>query len=84
VPIVAIIAGVRIEFYPSDHAPPHFHARINEYKATIDIQSCKLTKGQLPKNKVSDILLWTTTNQTALQQAWDDMRAGRLPSKIQG
>jgi hypothetical protein len=27
VPVVAIVDGVKIEFYPDEHPPPHFHAR---------------------------------------------------------
>jgi len=27
VPVVANIDGVKIEFYPDEHPPPHFHAR---------------------------------------------------------
>ena len=32
-PTVAIIAGVKIQFYPDEHPPPHFHARIAEFVA---------------------------------------------------
>ena len=32
-PVVAIIDGVKIEFYPDEHPPPHFHARYAEFVA---------------------------------------------------
>ena len=32
-PVVAIVDGVKIEFYPDEHPPPHFHARYAEFVA---------------------------------------------------
>jgi len=32
-PVVAIVDGVKIEFYPDGHPPPHFHARYAEFVA---------------------------------------------------
>ena len=34
-PVVAIVDGVKIEFYPDEHPPPHFHARFAEFVAQI-------------------------------------------------
>jgi hypothetical protein len=36
VPAVAIVDGVKIEFYPDEHPPPHFHARHAEFVAQIE------------------------------------------------
>jgi len=33
---VATVQGVRIEFYPNDHPPTHFHAVTPEHRAVID------------------------------------------------
>lgn len=81
-PVVAIVQGMKIEFYPSDHAPPHFHIDYNEYKASIDITTCLLTKGSLPKRKYHAIIEWSKDNQSALLEAWNAMRLGQLPRKI--
>ncbi len=35
VPVVAIVDGVKIEFYPDEHPPPHFHARYAEFVAQM-------------------------------------------------
>jgi hypothetical protein len=36
VPVVAIVDAVKIEFYPDEHPPPHFHARYAEFVAQIE------------------------------------------------
>ena len=41
VPVVAIVDGVKIEFYPDEHPPPHFQARFAEFVAQIEIRNCR-------------------------------------------
>jgi len=36
--VVAIVDAVKIEFYPDEHPPPHFHARYAEFVAQIEIR----------------------------------------------
>lgn len=48
VPTVAIIDGVRIDFYFDEHPPPHFHARYAEFIAQVDIGTLEVIKGSLP------------------------------------
>jgi hypothetical protein len=52
-PTVAIVDGVRIQFYPRDHPPPHFHAEFAEYRATIDIRSLRVVRGSLARGEAS-------------------------------
>jgi hypothetical protein len=44
VPVVAIVDGVKIEFYPDEHPPPHFHARYAEFVAQIEIRTTKILR----------------------------------------
>ncbi|WP_244670231.1 DUF4160 domain-containing protein [Rhodoplanes elegans] len=44
-PTVAIIDGVKIQFYAPEHAPPHFHAIYAEHRAQIAIGSLQVLKG---------------------------------------
>jgi hypothetical protein len=41
VPVVAIVDAVKIEFYPDEHPPPHFHARYAEFVAQIEIRHAR-------------------------------------------
>jgi Domain of unknown function (DUF4160) len=45
VPVVAIVDGVKIEFYPDEHPPPHFHARYAEFVAQIEIRTSRVLRG---------------------------------------
>jgi len=40
---------IRMYFAPSEHPPPHFHVYYGEYKATVDIRTCEVIQGNLPK-----------------------------------
>jgi hypothetical protein len=51
VPVVAIVDGVKIEFYPDEHPPPHFHARYAEFVAQIEIRTSRFYVARyLPRN----------------------------------
>jgi Domain of unknown function (DUF4160) len=49
VPVVAIVDGVKIEFYPDEHPPPHFHARFAEFVAQIEIRTNKVLQQGLAR-----------------------------------
>ena len=57
-PVVAIVDGVKIEFYQDEHPPPHFHARYAEFVAQIEIRTNKVLRGSLPPAKPGHVLLW--------------------------
>jgi siroheme synthase (precorrin-2 oxidase/ferrochelatase) len=69
-PIVATVEGVKIVFYANEHPPPHFHARIAEYQAVIDIDELKVTEGRLPPAKKRKVLAWAATRQDQLRRAF--------------
>jgi Domain of unknown function (DUF4160) len=82
VPTVAIVNGVRIEFYFDEHPPPHFHARYAEFIAQIDIATLDIIKGSLPKPQYQDVRQWASSRQEELMQAWKACNAGRRPESI--
>lgn len=51
-PTISMFYGIIIRMYcaPNEHAPSHFHAFYGDYKAVIDINSCELIEGELPKS----------------------------------
>jgi Domain of unknown function (DUF4160) len=58
VPVVAIVDVVKIEFYPDEHSPPHFHARYAEFVARIEIRTSRVLPGSLPPAKLNRVLSW--------------------------
>jgi hypothetical protein len=45
-PTVAVVGGVKIQFFAQEHPPPHFHAVFAEYRAQIDIRSLAACRPQ--------------------------------------
>ena len=81
-PTVAIFYGIVIQFYWSEHPPPHFHARYAGYEAQIDIRAAQILEGSLPRRAKAMVLEWTLTHQPELMAAWEAARRGESPAKI--
>jgi len=81
-PTVATVEGVKIQFYPVEHPPPHFHAVFAEYRAVIDIRRLTVLKGNLPAAKLRVVLSWAERHQADLFAAWTAVESKRKPSKI--
>lgn len=69
-PTVAIVDGVRIIFYANEHPPPHFHLRLAEYHAVMNIDTFEITEGALPVAKRRKIVKWARGRQAALRRAF--------------
>jgi hypothetical protein len=52
-PTVAIVEGVKIQFFAEKHPPPHFHAQFAEHRIRIKISSLRVLNGRLPHGKLS-------------------------------
>jgi hypothetical protein len=81
-PTVAVVNGVRIEFYFDEHPPPHFHARYAEFVAQIEIESLEVIKGSLPTPQWQDVREWAATRQGQLRAAWEACAGGRNPGSV--
>ncbi len=81
-PTVAFVDGVKIQFYPDEHPPPHFHAVFAEFVAQICIDPPKVLRGSLPQSKLNTVLTWTAGNRDGLMRAWAAIEAGRKPEKL--
>ena len=72
-PTFFIIDGVKIVLYFDDHSPPHFHALSAEYDALIEIDTCQIIEGDLPKNKRKRIIEWAKENKEELISIWNSL-----------
>jgi hypothetical protein len=70
VPVVAIVDGVKIMFYANEHPPAHFHAKIAEFQAVIDIDSLRIVAGRLPPAQTRSVLAWAASRQDRLRQTF--------------
>lgn len=52
-PTISMFYGiiVRMYFAPKEHNPPHFHVYYQEYKASVNIRTCEIIEGDLPRKQ---------------------------------
>ncbi|MBW1707678.1 MAG: DUF4160 domain-containing protein [Deltaproteobacteria bacterium] len=83
-PTISMFFGIiiRIYFAPKEHQPPHFHAYYAEHKATVDIQTCEILEGELPKKQKKLVLAWAELHQEELMANWKLVMNGENPFKI--
>ncbi len=84
-PTISMFYGIIIRMYcaPEEHNPPHFHAYYGEHVAIIDINSCELKEGFLPKKQLKLVLAWAELRQEDLLADWKLAMNSELPFKIE-
>lgn len=84
-PTISMFYGIIIRMYcaPKEHAPMHFHAFFGEYRAVIDINTCDIIEGELPKRQLRLVLAWTELHQDELIANWQLAMESELPFKIE-
>lgn len=83
-PTISMFYGIIIRMYcsPEEHNPPHFHAYYAEHKAIIDINTCELKEGSLPKKQLKLVLAWAELKQEELKADWELAMNSELPFRI--
>lgn len=84
-PTISMFYGIIIRMYfaPGEHPPPHVHVYYAEYTATVNIQTCEILDGELPKKQTRLVLAWAELHQEALIADWNLVMNGEEPFKIQ-
>ena len=84
-PTISMFYGMIIRMYyaPGEHPPPHFYAYYNEYRASVDIQTCEIIEGELPRKQTKLVLAWAELHQEKLAANWQLVMNGEEPFKIQ-
>ena len=75
--------GIVIVIYYDDHNPPHFHARYNEYKASINIENNSIIEGFLPPRAMWLVIEWALNHKDELLLDWNLIKSGEKPHSIQ-
>ncbi|MBI4651660.1 DUF4160 domain-containing protein [Candidatus Desantisbacteria bacterium] len=69
-PEICRFLGIIISMYYNEHAPPHFHAKYGESRASFSIDELKIIEGAMPKRIISLILEWAFEHRTELLEDW--------------
>ena len=74
-PEISRFYGIVITMYNSEHNPPHFHIRYNDYRATMDINTGEIN-GNLPRRVLNLVYEWFDQHKDELQENWLRMEKG--------
>jgi predicted metal-binding protein len=66
-----IFQGIKIYMYDFDHNPPHFHSIHAEYEVLRDIRDLSVLRGEMPANKLKQIIKWAKLNQQFLLEEFE-------------
>ncbi len=81
-PEISRFLGIIIYMYFNEHRPPHFHARYNEYQATIFIESLGILQGNLPSKVLSLVVEWAMEHKQELLDNWESLQTTGKYRKI--
>lgn len=70
-PEISRFLGIVIGLFYDDHNPPHFHAKYQKFKITIDIKELKVIHGKLPPRALGLVIEWATIHKKELLKNWE-------------
>lgn len=79
--LVDVYDNLKIIINSDEHAPAHFHIKINDKDASFDIESCNKLEGSLSPNEEKKIKKWynQTGKKELLIKIWDETRPSDCP-----
>ncbi len=82
IPMVAIVDGMAIRLYHSDHEPAHFHAVIRDAEMLVVIADLRIIAGDRPPASRRALLEWAAARREALALACVRCRQGQKPGRL--
>ncbi len=81
-PKISEFFGIHIEIRFLDHNPPHFHAKYQNDKISVDIRDGKV-KGEMSERALRMVLEWLDLHRDELMVAWQQAANGKDPEPIE-
>lgn len=72
--LVAKVHGLKIEIYPDEHPPPHFHVKSPNIDASFNIENCNLLQGKIEGRDKKKIEYWHKHAKPLLIEIWNSTR----------
>lgn len=77
--LIQKIGNVKIEIYPNEHPPPHFHINSPDINATFGIVNCDLLTGAIDSQTRKKIEYFHSQNKRDLIEVWNKLRPENCP-----
>jgi hypothetical protein len=74
--------GIIVYMFFSEHNPPHFHVKYQEYEAIIDIET-GIVHGDIPRKALNLIFEWMDLHHQELVTNWKLMEQRQTLKKIE-
>ena len=81
-PEICRFFGIIIAVFYDDHNPPHFHARYEGEKISIEINSLSVLDGKISPRALGLIMEWPTQHKEELIEDWELAKQNLPPNKI--
>jgi hypothetical protein len=65
------------------HQLAHFHAVYGDEEVSIAIGTLEILAGKMNRRALALVIEWAIQHRPELLAAWDDLKAGRKPNKIE-
>jgi len=82
-PELSRFLGISILMYFNDHAPPHFHVKYNEFRASVEISTLSILDGELPPRVHGLAIEWAELHRDELLLNWNTLRESGVYRKIE-
>ena len=73
------INGIKIEIFPNEHTPPHFHITAPDFKASFTIDKCELHEGNVSASTHKKIEEFYAKNRDQIIDLWNRLRPYNCP-----
>ena len=68
-PEISRFLGIVISMLYNEHNPPHFHAKYEKFKISVEIET-GIVKGHFPKRELRAVLNWLDLYKEELLKDW--------------
>lgn len=70
---------IKMYFQQKEHNPPHFHVVYGDYIGVFEIETLKMTEGDLPQKAIGLVKEWALQHQGELMNIWNTQNFEHLP-----
>lgn len=70
---------IKMYFQQKEHNPPHFHVVYGDYIGVFEIETLKMTEGDLPQKAIGLVKEWALQHQSELMNIWNTQNFEHLP-----
>ena len=77
--LVNRIDNIKIESYPNEHPPPHFHVSTSDFNVSLTIENCEIIEGSLNSTDYKKVKYFHSNNRDVLVKVWNELRPSNCP-----